>query len=77
MNIQSEKLDLISWISTLENPDVIEQLQVLKENYSTNIDWFSELSNPEMESIDRGLQDIENGRLNDHEKAKKVYGKYL
>ncbi len=75
MNIQSEKLRLIEWISRLEDSDIVNTLRQVKDNLSgeTNI----ELSQVEREGIERGLKDIEEGRVHSHESAKKVYEKYL
>ncbi len=77
MNIQTEKLDLIEWISRLNDSSVIEKLRSIKENYAKTKDWYANLNKEELESINRGLKDIEEGRLNSHEAAKQIYGKYL
>jgi predicted transcriptional regulator len=77
MNIQSQKLELIDWISKLNDSAVIETLRSIKENYSKSRDWSADLSNEELASIQRGLKDIEEGRLHSHESAKQIYGKYL
>ena len=77
MNIQSQKLDLIDWISKLNDSSVIETLRSIKENYTKSRDWCADLSNEELASIQRGLKDIEDGRLHSHESARQIYGKYL
>ncbi|MGM0650785.1 MAG: hypothetical protein ACQES1_09805 [Bacteroidota bacterium] len=77
MNIQTEKLDLIEWISRLNDPSVIEKLRSIKESYSKSRDWYADLNDEELASINRGLKDIEEGRMNSHESAQKIYGKYL
>ncbi|ALO17204.1 hypothetical protein L21SP5_03598 [Salinivirga cyanobacteriivorans] len=77
MNIQSQKLDLIEWISKLNDSSVIEKLRSIKENYAKSKDWYADLNDEELASINRGLQDIKEGRLNSHDSAKQIYGKYL
>ena len=77
MNIQTQKLDLIEWISKLNDSSVIEKLRLIKENYAKSKDWYADLNAEERASINRGLKDIEEGRLNSHESAKQIYGKYL
>jgi predicted transcriptional regulator len=77
MNIQSEKLDLIEWISKLNDASLIQKLRSIKMNYNKSKDWYAELNDEELASINRGLKDIEDGRVNSHESAKKIYGKYL
>jgi len=77
MNIQAEKLGLIEWIAKLNDFSIIEKLRVLKNDYVKSSDWWEELSKEEIASIERGLKDIEGGRVHSHEEAKKVYEKYL
>jgi predicted transcriptional regulator len=77
MDIQTEKLDLIEWISKINDYSVIEKLRSIKENYAKSKDWYADLDQEELASINRGLKDIEEGRLNDHDAAQKIYEKYL
>ena len=77
MNIQAEKLNLIEWISKLNDISVIEKLKKLKEDYSNSKDWWDALKKEELESINRGLKDFEEGRVHSHEIARKIYEKYL
>ena len=77
MNIQSEKLNLIEWISRLNDSSMIENLRTIMDNYSKSKDWYDDLNDAELESINRGLKDIQEGRLHSHEEAKKIYEKYL
>ena len=77
MDIQTEKLDLIEWISKLNDSSVIKKLRSIKENYAKSKDWYADLDEEELASIDRGLKDIDEGRLNDHDAAQKIYEKYL
>ena len=77
MNIQAEKLNLIEWISKLNDTSIINRLRVIKEDYSKSNDWWDTLKKEELESITRGLKDIEEGRIHSNETAKKIYEKYL
>jgi len=77
MNMQSQKLDLIEWISKLNDSSVIEKLRAIKDNYAKSKDWYADLNDEALASINRGLQDIEEGRLNSHDSAKQIYEKYL
>jgi len=74
MNIQSEKLQLIEWISRLEDSDIVNILSQVKQNLSGET---IKLSQEEQEGINRGLKDIEEGRVHSHESVKKIYEKYL
>jgi len=77
MNIQTEKLGLIEWISKLNDISIIEKLKSIKEDYSKSKDWWDTLNKEELESIERGLKDLEDGKIHSHETARKVYEKYL
>jgi len=39
MNNQTEKLDLIEWISKLNDNSIINKLRQIKEDYSNSKDW--------------------------------------
>ncbi len=77
MNIQAEKLGLIEWIARLNDSTVIEKLKKIYEENTQSSDWWNEISKSEKESIERGLKDIEEGRIHSHATARKVYEKYL
>ena len=77
MNIQTEKLHLIEWISKLNDSSVINQLKKIKDNYSKSKDWWDSLKKEELDSINRGLKDFEEGKIHAHETARKIYEKYL
>jgi len=77
MNIQTEKLDLIEWISRLNDTSIINRLRQIKEDYSKSEDWWDSLNKEEIESINRGLKDFEEGKTHTHETARKIYEKYL
>jgi len=77
MNIHAEKLGLIEWIVRLTDSAILEKLKRIHDEYNTSSDWWDDISSEEKESIDRGLKDIEEGRVYSHETAKKLYEKYL
>lgn len=77
MKIQTEKLELIAWISKLNDTSVIEKIKDIRKNYIRTKDWGDTLKQDEIESIEEGLKDLEEGRVHSHETARKVYEKYL
>ncbi len=77
MNIQTEKLDLIEWITKLNDTAIIDKLRELKDDYSKSKDWWDTLKKEEIDPINRGLKDFEEGRTHSHDTARKVYEKYL
>jgi len=77
MNIQAEKLSLIEWISQINDKSIISKLRRIQEEHVESEDWWNELNQAEKESIERGLKDIDAGRVHSHETVQKLYGKYL
>jgi ribosomal protein S25 len=52
----------------------IEYLKVVKDSSLKEKDWWHELTVSQKEAIERGLKDIEEGRVVSHEDVKKKYG---
>jgi tryptophanyl-tRNA synthetase len=77
MNIQTEKLNLIEWISKLNDTRIIDKLKELKDDYSKSKDWWDTLKKEELDSINKGLKDFEEGRTHSHDTARKIYEKHL
>jgi hypothetical protein len=60
-DIQARKLDLIQWLSVIEDVSLLDKLAELKEQSAR--DWWDEISNAERESISKGLEDADAGRM--------------
>ena len=74
-NIESKKLALIQWLTSLNDVSMIDKILELKNKESK--DWWNSISEDEKKSIEAGLNDAENGKLNDHSQARKLYEKWL
>lgn len=74
-NILNKKLDLIQWLSTVEDLNVIEKIMDLRKR--ENKDWWNTISEPEKNAIELGLKDADEGKLNPHSKARELYEKWL
>ena len=66
----SQKLDLIHWITELNDISVLAQMYAIKENIDV-------VPHAELLSIERGLEDIRQNRVISHTQAKKRYEKWL
>jgi hypothetical protein len=75
LNIQSKKLELIQCLSTIEDLSVLNKIIDLKKQ--ENKDWWNLISDNEKQSIQKGLQDADAGKLNSHSKARQLYDKWL
>ena len=73
--LSSKKIELIQWLSTLNDESIIEKIVKLRD--SEKSDWWKELSKKEKQSIEQGIKDADAGKLNPHSEAKKRYEKWL
>lgn len=75
IDIQNKKIELIQWLSTLNDKSIIEKIMKLRESERT--DWWNEISKEEKNSIEMGIRDANSGKLKSHLEAKKLYEKWL
>lgn len=68
------KLELIEWLTKLEDDDTIEYLKLVKDSSFSEEDWWHNLTMEQKQGIERGLRDIDEGRVTLHEEIKKKYG---
>ncbi len=76
MNIQAEKLELIKMLVTIQDSALLKKIKKLLEKEQSD-DFFCNLSNEQIASIERGLEDVKKGKTIPHEKVKKRYSKWL
>ncbi|CAM4159503.1 hypothetical protein FLAN108750_13255 [Flavobacterium antarcticum] len=73
--ILNQKLELIQWMSTIEDFSLIEKIMALRKKETS--DWWNSISESEKQSIELGLKDADSGKLNSHSKARELYEKWL
>ena len=76
VQIQNKKLELIQWLSTIEDLNFLEKISefISRENKK---DWADQISDAERQSIEKGIEQADAGRLNPHSKAREIYGKRI
>jgi hypothetical protein len=74
MGLEAIKLELIEWLTKLDDRETIQYLKVVKDSKTTSNDWWDSLSGEFREGIERGLKDVEEGRVTSHDAVKKKYG---
>ena len=78
MNTNADKLEIIKWIAELDDQSTLQQLKMIKEQSITaQQDWWDTISSEERQSIERGLEDSEEGRTTPHSEVMKRYAKWL
>ena len=75
LSLENKKIELIQWLSTLNDKALIDKLMQLRNKEKT--DWWNEISEGEKESIEKGIQDADNGKLTSHTQVKDLYEKWL
>jgi predicted transcriptional regulator len=74
MDIQVEKLNLIKWLTEVNEPSVIEQFIALKNEQQK--DWWDEISDDERSEIDKGLAEADKGDILSHGEVMAKYQKW-
>ena len=64
------KLELIEWLTRLDDNETIQFLKVVKDSKSEEHDWWNDLTAHEKIGIERGLNDIKAGRTVSHDEVK-------
>lgn len=73
--ILDKKIELIQWLSTLEDKSIIDKLVRFKREETK--DWWNSISIDEQQSVEKGISDAEEGKLTPHSTARKLYEKWL
>jgi hypothetical protein len=66
----TQKLELIQWLSTIEDISIIEKINALRNN--ENSDWWEEIDAVNKASIERGLNDLKNDRIHSDQAIRTV-----
>lgn len=73
--VLTEKLDLIQWLSAIEDESIIKKLLEFRKKETK--DWWEQISEEEKESIKKGIREADNNKLKPHSEARKIYAKWL
>ena len=68
------KLELIEWLTKLEDGETIEYLKIVKDSRESSHDWWNDLTDEQKAGIEKGLKDIDEGRVIPHEEVVNKYG---
>ena len=74
MRHETIKLELIEWLTKLEDDETIQYLKIVKDSKSSGRDWWNDLTEVQNQGIERGLKDIDSGRIVPHLDIKSKYG---
>lgn len=74
MGHEAIKLELIQWLTTLDDNVTLDYLKIVKDSNDTASDWWHDLSAEQKSGIERGLKDIDADRVHSHKEIKLKYG---
>ncbi|MCF8226333.1 MAG: hypothetical protein K9J30_10700 [Bacteroidales bacterium] len=74
MGLAADKLELIEWLTNLDDNETISYLKIVKNSKESNSDWWDDLTEDQKQAIERGLKDIDAGHVTTHAEVKKKYG---
>lgn len=74
LQIEKRKLELIQWLSTLEDVSMLDKIFALKKEQK---DWWDTISDDEKTTIEKGIEQANSGNLKPHSEARKLYEKWL
>lgn len=74
MGYDAIKLELIEWLTKLEDGETLDYLKVVKDHSNSQSDWWGDLTDNQKLGIERGLNDIDAGRIIAHSDIKIKYG---
>ena len=78
MNISAEKLDIIQRICEIQDNDLIDLIKnIITVPNASKSDWWSQITHEEIESINRGHDDLQHGKVHSHDQIRKKYEKWL
>ncbi|NBC83512.1 MAG: hypothetical protein GVY19_09030 [Bacteroidetes bacterium] len=73
MGHEAIKLELIEWLTKLDDQETIEYFKIVKDSKSSDQDWWNDLGEVEKQGIERGLRDISEGKTISHDEIKSRY----
>ena len=74
MALEALKLGLIEWITNLEDEEMIGYLEMMKDANVLQDESGNDLTDEQKEGIERGLNDVDEGRVIPHDIVKRKYG---
>jgi len=74
MGHEAIKLELIEWLTKLEDEETIDYLKIVKDAKEMQEDWWLHLTDKQKSEIEKGLKDVDEGRVIAHDIVRRKYG---
>ncbi len=60
MNLEARKINLINWISSIQEEDVLAKMEKIQQEKN---DWWDSISQKDKEAIAEGLEQLDSGKF--------------
>lgn len=67
------KLELIEWLTKLDDDETIQYLKAVKDSKPDDHNWWDDLDTSQKKGIEKGLKDIDEERVIPHDEVRKKY----
>jgi hypothetical protein len=74
MKTDALKLELIQWLATLEDKQILQSLFFYKK-INGDTDWWDNLTEEQLKDVEKGLKDIKAGNTKDSKSVWEKYGR--
>jgi len=59
MNLEARKINLINWISSIQEEEVLSKMEKIQQERN---DWWDSISQDDKEAIAEGLEQLDSGK---------------
>ena len=63
MNLETRKINLINWVSTLQDDKILESIEKLQKEKA---DWWDKVSQNDKDAINEGISQLDKGEYLSH-----------
>jgi hypothetical protein len=76
MKSEQLKLELIQWLASIEDKQILQSLFRFK-NIQENTDWWDTLSDDQLKEIKKGIDDVKKGKIISSKSVWQKYGRTI
>ena len=76
MKSEHLKLELIQWLTSIEDKQILQSLFRFK-NMQENTDWWDTLSDDQLKEIEKGIDDVKKGKTISNKSVWQKYGRTI
>ena len=63
MEIETLRMEIIEWVQKTDDTSLLETLKSIVDSKNTDKDWYDDLNEEEIASLNRGIKNYKNGEV--------------